>query len=891
MRSARWVALIVAAIALLAPAVASAASSGNVEIDVLSNRADLISAGDALVSVKIPSGASFSALKLTVGGRNVTSEFAIRPTGKFEGLLTGLADGPNVLTARLPDGRGARITITNHPNGGPVFSGPQIEPWKCEAGATDAKCDQPPKFQYLYKSTNPAEAGLQPYDVNHPPSDVATTTTDRGVKVPFIVREETGFQDRDEYRIEVLWQPGKPWAPWSPQKQWNHRVLIMHGFDCITAFEPTDPPFADAGGLLPSNVAIEDSSEAGLGLGFVVMSTALDNSEVDCNPALQAESLVMEKEHMTETLGQIEYTIGTGCSGGSLAQQWIANAYPGIYQGIIPQCSFPDAGSSGQQIIDYEALGNYFAAASGWNQVQEAQVEGTGILDFANASFSASAFFPFVEPDRSGCTGISAAQEYNASTNPGGVRCGIIDWDINLLGPRPSSVWDAQEKALGRGFAGSPVDNVGVQYGLAALNAGEITPAQFIDVNQKVGGFNIDWKSQAARMTADEPALANAYRTGVINEANNLNQVAIIDLRGPNDPGLGHDTFRTFATRGRLDRDFGTHANQVVWEGPVPLIGDPNYDDQALEAMDRWLAAVKGDSSNRSVAKKIVADKPKDITDQCSNGDGTKISSSLCPAAVVPVYATPRMVAGEAITTDQNKCTLVALTRSSYKVTFSDAQWSQLQSVFPQGVCDYAKSGVSQQPTIPWLTYQDANGKVIYGGRPLGAAPVSAPFLGCAAPSGRLTGSSVGPIRLGITRARARGKFLRSPQARGRKFMDFFCLTQSGIRVAYATPALLKRIPRSKRAKLSGRAVAALTASHFYGLRGVHVGAALSTVAGSLHTGRGIQIGKNTWFLAPNGSSRGLLKVRHGVIDEIGIANKALTSSRPAARAFLSSFG
>jgi hypothetical protein len=44
------------------------------------------------------------------------------------------------------------------------------------------------------------------------------------------------------------------------------------------------------------------------------------------------------------------------------------------------------------------------------------------------------------------------------------------------------------------------------------------------------------------------------------------------------------------------------------------------------------------------------------------------------------------------------------------------------------GVCDFSKPGVDQQPTISWLTYQDAAGHVIYGGRPLGDAPVSVPF-------------------------------------------------------------------------------------------------------------------------------------------------------------------
>jgi Tannase-like family of unknown function (DUF6351) len=887
-----------------APATASArakhkhtpkpATAGHPVITVLSNRADLISGGEALVAITLPKGSRPSKLQVKAGKRDVTKSFAVRPNGRYEGLVTGLRNGKNILSAVLPNGRGARITITNHLIGGPVFSGPQIEPWTCQPTARDKQCDEPPKFSYLYQSTDPTKTGLQPYDPAHPPSDVATTTTDTGVTVPFIVREETGFQDRDEYRIEVLWQPGKPWAPWAPQQQWDHKVLIMHGFDCITAFQPTDPPFADAAGTVPPNSGIKDSSQVALGLGFAVMSTALDNSYVDCNPVLQAESLVIAKEHLTDSYGEIDYTIGTGCSGGSLAQQWIANAYPGVYQGLIVQCSFPDAGSTGQQIVDYEALVNYFNKASGWTPAEQAEVEGTA-SNFVplptNATFSASAFFPFVLPNRTGCTGVSAAQEYDAQTNPGGVRCGILDWAINLLGPQPHSEWDAQEKAVGHGFAGIPLDNLGVQYGLGALAVGQITPAQFIDVNANIGGFNVDWQPTAQRLSADEPALANSYRDGIVNEANNLDQVAIIDLRGPNDPGLAHDTFRSFATRARLDRDFGTHANQVIWEGPAPLIGDLHYDDQALLAMNRWLGAVAKETGKRTLPQKIIDDKPADITDQCSDGSGDKISSSLCPAPVVPVYGTPRTVAGEAITTDQNKCTLVPLNRSSDKVSFTDAQWAQMKAIFPTGVCDYSEPGVSQQPTIPWQTYQTAQGKVIYGGRALGPAPVSAPFtlVSCTKPPGRLSGRTLGPVRLGEKRAAVRSQFLKG-STRGRRYMDFFCRSTNGIRVGYPSPRLLRALTSRQRRSVRGRAILILTSNRHYALHGVHPGAALAKVAHRLHVGSGFQIGLNTWYLAQNRRSAGVLKVRHGAIEEIGIAEKQLTRGHRAAKLFLASF-
>ena len=54
-------------------------------------------------------------------------------------------------------------------------------------------------------STDPAKSGFQPYDPSSPPSDVAQTTTDQGVTVPFIVRVETGYMDRDQYQIATLY--------------------------------------------------------------------------------------------------------------------------------------------------------------------------------------------------------------------------------------------------------------------------------------------------------------------------------------------------------------------------------------------------------------------------------------------------------------------------------------------------------------------------------------------------------------------------------------------------------------------------------------------------------------------------------------------------------------
>jgi hypothetical protein len=326
---------------------------------------------------------------------------------------------------------------------------------------------------------------------------------------------------------------------------------------------------------------------------------------------------------------------------------------------------------------------------------------------------------------------VDSADNYDAQTNPDGVRCTLADYMINVFGPRPQNVWGAAEQQIGKGFAGLPLDNVGVQYGLEALKKGQITTAQFVDLNAKVGGVDIDINFTPERAPANQPALLNAYRSGAVNSANNLDQVAIIDLRGP-DPGAFHDAYRSWATRARLEREHGTYANQVIWFGAVPLMGDPNYESDAIVAMDRWLEAVESDNASGSLAQKIIRNRPSDVKDRCSQVPGLELVTlpgigTICELKDVQTrYGTPRTVAGEGIETDINKCALKPLRRLDYyPIAFTNAEWQQLQQAFPTGVCDWNDPGVDQVDTIPWQTYQtDVFGhKVKYGGQPLGPAP------------------------------------------------------------------------------------------------------------------------------------------------------------------------
>ncbi len=704
-----------------------------VRIQVLSTRADLVSGNEALTQVVLPPGAKVGNVQLTLNGRSVKRQFAARPNGKFEGLLTGLRVGSNTLVAKLPSGYGARLKITDHPIGGPVFSGPQIQPWLCQSGAADRQCDQAPAISYYYVPAGGSSGGSNTagsssgtflsYDPSHPPpaSAIATTTTTDGVTVPFIIRQETGYIDRDQYAIATLWQPGKPWRPWSPQHQYNGRLVIMHGSSCDTTYGT---------GTAPS---VQDQKI--LGGGFIVMSTALDNAGHNCNLLTEAEALEMTKEWVIDHYGEIKWTIGSGCSGGSLVQQQVANAYPGIYQGITPQCSFTDAWSSAMEYEDYYMLLNYFENKDQSDLWGPPQI--SAVIDHpnpANPITFTTAIPNSGKADRQ-CPDVPSSDVWSPS-NPHGVRCTLEDYMVNMFGRDPST-----------GYANVPFSNIGIQYGLSALEQGQLTPQQFADLNAHLGGLDVNGDLSPTRQGGQTIAFERVYRDGAVDTASNLNQVAIIDLRGP-DPGAFHDVYRTYAMRDRLLRDFGTAANQLLWQGPEPLIGDSTFADAAVYAEDGWLARVNADRRSLPLSQKVVDDKPAALGDRCTNGNGTDVPATTCQTAVQS-YGTPRFVAGEPHTDDVLDCQLKPLNRNDYlPVTFTDAQWQELEQAFPTGVCDYSKPGVGQGPTTTWLTYQDTRGQVIYGGRALGAAPSSVAF-GPAASAPKRRSSATAPTFTG----------------------------------------------------------------------------------------------------------------------------------------------
>ncbi len=756
-----------------------------VEIRTLSNRADLVSGGDVFVEVVVPDHHRHGRpVRVKVGRRDVSRAFARRDDGRITGVITGLAVGENVITADVPGARVAKLIITNHPIGGPVLSGPQIQPFVCATPvaipptadtpgtnasgltttAVDAQCNIATEIKLYYRTTTPgclsvlpdpnpptpppANGCFKPYDpAAPPPADLATTTTDANVTVPYIVRVERGTLNRGIHDIAVLFDPTRDdpaqgWKPYRPQPGWNGKLLYSFGAS-------TGQPRRQ----FRSEQSWTD--DAALSRGFMVAINSMTDSLYNSNRVAMTETLRMMKEHIVDTYGEVRYTIGNGCSGGSINQLTAASIDPGLLDGIQPTCTYPDSETTGTEVADCELLVRFYvtpewaALMSGLSQeainAKKAAINGhrdqTGCHAWFNSFASVGRPGNFV-PDavldnvtgaigpvpgaapRNNCQ-LPLGMVYDPVTNPGGFRCSGQDHAISIWGAVP-----------GTGRARSTRDNVGVQYGLRALVSGTITPEEFVVLNETIGGADFDVNHTAARSEADLEALPLAYAAGIVSDGRQLARTAIIDLRGwddssiPPPAGFGiHHIWRSFSLRARLDAGAGSHANHVMWRYGTGLIAPAasGLTLQSFLTMDRWVADVRADRSDLPIEEKIVSHKPASAFDFCYLSTDTTFSTKVTdPAAcdadpLLRPHSSPRQVAGGPLAEDVLKCQLKPLDPADYAPAVLTAeQLDRLHAVFAGGVCDWSVPGVGQEPAISPLDFTAGP-----GGRPLPPAPRS----------------------------------------------------------------------------------------------------------------------------------------------------------------------
>ena len=129
-------------------------------ISVLSGRADLVTGGSALVAINLPTRSDAHHVHVTLGRSNVTKDSRSAPTAASR-AGDRRPRGGSVLQAMLPNGWATQIKLINHPIGGPVFSGPQLEPWTCSRAQSTSSAIGA-EFKYEYMSTDPSKAASSP---------------------------------------------------------------------------------------------------------------------------------------------------------------------------------------------------------------------------------------------------------------------------------------------------------------------------------------------------------------------------------------------------------------------------------------------------------------------------------------------------------------------------------------------------------------------------------------------------------------------------------------------------------------------------------------------------------------------------------------------------------
>jgi hypothetical protein len=696
------------------PAARSQPAKPRLEISALSTDAALVTGGDVLLKIAAPADLSAQlAVSVNANGRDVTSAFRPGPApNTWVGLVTGLPVGTSTVTADAGARAHAALAITNYPITGPMISGPWLQPFICQTAAftlpdgsklgppLDVNCSAPTTVQYIYK---PIDAPKDPRQWYKPlpstaslPPDVAKTTTSTGETVNFVVRVETGTINRGIYQNAVLHDPtaDRAVSPFTPPKGWNRRLVAMHGVGCPAGWYIQGAA---------QGVNILDADR--LAAGDAIFTNTLNHPTNSCNALLAGETAMMGKEHFVETFGVPLYTVSTGRSGGAYTSLQIADAFPGLFDGLEIGATFPDALSIALSGLDGRLLAHYYGTLAPGVLTDEQKVAITGyhgmkaFIDAANQSQRTDPV-----PNRKDIEGYQAARwneavpaelRYDPVTNPRGARPTVFDVARNVYGV---------DRATGAALR--PFDNAGVQYGLAALNAGLISPGQFLDLNERIGGYDQDANYTRARSIGDAGAIKRAYQTGLTLGANGgLTSIPIFDNATSNETGGYHYGWFHFAVRERLRQATGgSSENMVIWRSVSGSAGQKLF--------DRWMAAYKADPSDDPQRTKVLRAKPRDAVDGCYDkaepaafiAEDLAFSSkpvSRC-SELYPVYSNPRKEAGGPLAANILKCQLKPVDAKDYQASLTPQELTRLRAMFPAGVCDWSKPGVNQTAVVGW---------------------------------------------------------------------------------------------------------------------------------------------------------------------------------------------
>lgn len=614
---------------------------------------------------------------------------------------------------------------------------PMLQEWGASGFSQD--CLAPTRAWYFYKPKGEKHF-LHWYDKVE---DVDHITID-GVRVPFIVRVEMGTINRFIYIMAVL--KGKNERPYAPSgDRWNRRLIYQfYGGVGIGHRQ----------GKASVKQVLEDRREQ-LAQGYAVVASTGNTTANHFNIWLAEDTALRVKRQFVALYGEPEYTVGVGGSGGAIQQYLLAQNRPGLIDAAIAQYSYPDMITQTIPVFDCELLEHYFDVTDGANAVWR-KAENRRWIEGFNASNEHEGSGGLKRIEFTTRVAFMARGEW-LPEREGETEC-VVGWrglTPLVLNPRFAhferrlsaavfgqvhwSYFEDLKHFFGTdegGYARVPWDNVGVQYGLRALQRGQVSPEQFLRLNASVGSWKAPadmlperywlmegaestlgdfspWSAHnmrvhreqgrpAPRFEGDRAAMAAAYRSGQVFLGRL--DIPVVDVRHYLERQLDmHHVAGSFSARARMIAAQGDAANQAIW------VSHRRYDPTpaAFAALDLWLRARKANPE-----KSWAETRPAAASDRCIDGDGRVMFQGervwdsawnlRAPGPcmrVYPIYSNPRMVAGDSIAGHRFKCALQpvadALDAGLYAPADMRPYRAQLEQVFPQGVCDYRQGDVA----------------------------------------------------------------------------------------------------------------------------------------------------------------------------------------------------
>ena len=483
MKRMTWRLAAVAAALVAVPAATAAgyetpAKKNALTINVVSSPPQYVSGDDARIEIAVPDKTPLGDVDVTLNGSDVTSAFGPDPEGnhQLEGVVTGLPLGQSTIVAsshKKPKGNKHydELKLTNNPIQGPIFSGPHQPVFVCATPGNAAgmglppipqspTCETPTVTSFVYR--NLAGQYLDYNPASPPPaSSIEMTTTMDGKTVPMILRWERGVINRFMYSILML-SPGSQTA--TPDlSAWNSKALFS--FSGGVAIGHTQG--AASGGDM--------RYLAGLRMGYAVLYSSGTRTNTHYNLQLGGETAIMVKDRFVSAYAEPEYTIAVGGSGGAIQQYVYGQNHEGLIDGGVPQYSYPDMVTQTIHVGDCELLERWLDSKvlanplSMWRTwVNRTLIEGLNSSSVIPNPYAA--VMPYMPTPGStecinGWRGLSPlALNPHFGTAPG--------YNPAVHGPVEWTHWGDLVNIYGTdetGFARSPWDNVGVQYGLKAL--------------------------------------------------------------------------------------------------------------------------------------------------------------------------------------------------------------------------------------------------------------------------------------------------------------------------------------------------------------------------------------------------------------------------------------